>query len=137
MDGPTRRGVFRMVADAAMERHDWGATRVVCDPASTAAAQLTILEASFDPGGGHAFHRHPEQEEMLYVLSGRVEQWVDREMRLLDPGDSAFVPAGMVHASFTVGAEPARLLAIFGPCVGDGHTTEEMGDHAPWKDLRA
>lgn len=35
-----------------------------------------------------------------------------------DPGDSAFVPAGVVHASYGAGDGPSRLLAIFGPGVG-------------------
>jgi quercetin dioxygenase-like cupin family protein len=80
---------------------------------------------------------HPDQEEVLYVVFGRFEQWVDREMRILGPGDSAFVPPGVVHASFPVGDTPAQLLAIFGPCVGDrGFTTVEMANESPWSGLR-
>ena len=72
------------------------------------------------PGQAHAFHRHPAQEEVIYVLSGTVEQWVDRDMRVLGPGDACFIPAGMVHASFHAGDGDARILAIFGPSVGSG-----------------
>jgi quercetin dioxygenase-like cupin family protein len=129
-------GAFRLAADAVFDRHDWGATRFACHPASTGARRLAVLEAVFGPEGGHPFHRHPEQEELLYVVSGRVEQWVGRERRILGPGDSAFLPAGVVHASHNASDGESRVLAIFGPCVGDGFTTEELADVAPWSTLR-
>ncbi len=137
MDAAAQTGGFRMAADSPGDRLDWGMSREVCGPDATGARQLTILDVTFEPGKGHAFHQHPEQEEVLYVVSGRIEQWVDREMRVLGPGDSAFVPAGVVHATFTVDDAPARILAIFGPCVGErGFTTIEMAETAPWSDLR-
>lgn len=130
-------GGFRLAADGPVVRHDWGLTRVVCDPDTAGARKLTVLEATFEPGGGHPFHQHPEQEEVLYVVAGRVEQWVGRERLLLGPGDSAFVPAGVVHASYTVGDAPSRLVAIFGPSVGAaGFTTIEMAGEEPWRSLR-
>ena len=74
---------------------------------------------------------------MIVVISGQVEQWLDREKRLLGPGDSVFIPAGVVHASFNAGSGEAKLAAILGPCVGDiGYVSVEMGDEAPWNTLR-
>ena len=52
------------------------------------------------------------------MVAGEVEQWVDREKRMLGPGDSAFIPADVVHASFNVGDDDAKIVAILGPCVG-------------------
>jgi quercetin dioxygenase-like cupin family protein len=129
-------GAFMMATDGVTNRHDWGTTKFHCHGASTGGRQLAVLEAVFEPGGGHAFHMHPEQEELLYVVSGRVEQWVDREMRILGSGESAFIPAGVVHASHNAGEGQSRLLAIFGPCVGDGFTAVELADQAPWSGLR-
>jgi quercetin dioxygenase-like cupin family protein len=74
---------------------------------------------------------------VVYVVSGRIEQWVGREKRILGPGDSAFLPAGVVHASHNASDGPSRLLAIFGPCVGDGFTTVELAAEPPWNTLRA
>lgn len=137
MASAEQAGGFRMAADSPGDRLDWGMSRVVCGPEATGARQLMILDVSFEVGKGHAFHQHPDQEEVLYVVSGRIEQWVGQEKRILGPGDSAFVPAGVVHATFTVDDAPARILAIFGPCVGaTGFTTIEMADTAPWSGLR-
>ncbi len=96
-----------------------------------------MIDVTLDPGKGHNFHKHPDQEEVIVVVSGQVEQWLDREKRLLGPGDSVFIPAGVVHASFNAGSGEAKLAAILGPCVGDvGYVSVEMGDEAPWNTLR-
>ena len=41
------------------------------------------------PGLAHPFHRHPELEEIIYVVSGTAEQWVDREKQRLRAGEVA------------------------------------------------
>ena len=71
------------------------------------------------------------------MVAGKVEQWVDRDKRVLGPGDSAFIPADMVHASFNVGTEDARMVAILGPCVGKiGYELVDVAAEAPWNGLR-
>jgi quercetin dioxygenase-like cupin family protein len=128
---------FRIADEIRAYQSDWIARRWVSHPASTGTKMLAVAEATIAPGKGHGFHKHLDQEEVIYVLAGQIEQWVDREKRLLVPGDAAFMPAGMVHASFNAGDGEARLLAIFGPCVGEGFETVEVGDDPRWKDLRA
>lgn len=88
------------------------------------------------PGKGHNFHKHPGQEELMFVLDGQIEQWIDKEKRILGPGDSAFIPPGVVHASFNAGDNETKVLAIFGPCFGDGFEMIDMADVAPWKTLK-
>jgi quercetin dioxygenase-like cupin family protein len=129
---------FRIAGEIAPDKYDWGIGRWVSHPASTGTKQLTVLNATLAPGKGHSFHKHPDQEEVMYVVAGKVEQWVDREMRILGSGDAAFIPAGMVHASFNVGEGDAKLFVIFSPCVGDiGYETVDVAGEAPWKGLRA
>ena len=130
-------GKFLPLAAMNFTAHDWGRVGNLCVPANAGARQLTILEARLLPGKGHDFHKHPDQEEALYVIQGEVEQWVDRKMQMLKSGDAVFVPAGMVHASFNVGAGEARILAIFGPSIGEaGFEAVDMTQTAPWKGLR-
>lgn len=127
---------FRMANDIPKDDADWVTRRWVSHPASTGANALTVVDATLAPGQAHGFHKHPDQEEVVYVIAGKVEQWLGKEKRVLGFGDAAFIPAGLVHASFNAGDGDARLLAIFGPCVGDGFTTVEVAAEAPWKDLR-
>ena len=77
----------------------------------------------FGAWSGAQLHSHPHQEEVVYVIGGKVEQWVGNENRILSFGDAAFIPAGKVHASFNAGEGIVRLVAIFGPSIGDGFET--------------
>ena len=71
------------------------------------------------------------------MISGSVEQWLEKERRTLTAGDSIFIPADTVHASFNVSGADARLLAILGPCVGpEGYELEDVSGQDPWRGLR-
>lgn len=130
-------GKFVIASEVEPEVLDWGKLSWLSNPPTTGAKALTVIDVRLAPGKGHNFHKHPDQEEVLYVVAGEVEQWVNREKRTLRAGDSAFVPADMVHASFNVGSGDARIVAILGPCVGEiGYELVDVAADAPWKDLR-
>ena len=130
-------GKFTIRSEVEPERLDWGQLRWLSNPPTTGAGQLTVIDVALVPGKGHNFHKHPDQEELLLIIAGEVEQWIGEEKRILKAGDSAFVPADVVHASFNAGSGEARIAAILGPCVGEvGYVSVEMGDEAPWNTLR-
>lgn len=131
-------GKFVIAKQLEPKLDDTGKSRRLSDPPSTDAKQLTVIEVDFDPGKGHSFHRHPDQEEVVVVVSGQLEQWIDRQMRVLGPGDSAFIPAGTVHASFNTGDQPVKIIAILGPCVGPtGYEVVDVSNDEPWSSLRS
>jgi quercetin dioxygenase-like cupin family protein len=128
---------FVIASETKPEVLDWGRLGWLSNPPNTGARDLTVIDVTLLPGKGHDFHKHPDQEEVIYVVAGRVEQWVDREKRTLGPGDSAFIPAGVVHASFNIGEVEAKVVAILGPCVGAiGYELVDVAGEAPWKGLR-
>jgi quercetin dioxygenase-like cupin family protein len=130
-------GKFVIAKEIELKVDDFGTSSRLSDPASTGAKQLTVIDVNFDPGKGHNFHKHPDQEEVVLVVAGKIEQWVDREKRILGPGDSAFIPADVVHASFNVGDQPAKIVAILGPCAGPiGYELVDVANDAPWNTLR-
>ena len=129
-------GRFVFERSIAMERLDWCRLGWVCGPKQTGAKRLAILEGIIFPGKGQSFHYHPDQEEVVFVISGQIEQWLDKEKQILRAGDLVFVPPGVVHAAFNVGDTEAKALAIFGPCVGDGIETVDVFNDAPWNSLR-
>src|SRR3954447_14802274 len=131
-------GKFTLLADVQPDVLEWGQLRMLSHPPSTGAKQLAIIHGNIFPGQGHNFHYHPHQEEILYVISGTIEQWLERERRTLGPGDSIFIPPGVAHASFNIGADDVSVLAIFGPSVGDaGLEMVDVSGEAPWNGLRA
>ena len=129
---------FRMQDEDARESTYFGTLRWLSHPGSTAARQITGIDVVIVPGQGHAFHKHPDQEEIIFVVAGTLEQWVENEKRTLGPGDAAFIPKGVVHGSFNAGGEDLRMIVVFSPSVGEsGFASIEMADEAPWAGLRA
>lgn len=130
-------GKFIGAAEVRRESLDWGELAWYSSPAASNARDLVVLEVGLSPARGHNFHQHPRQEEVIYVIEGEIEQWVDRERRMLRPGDSAFIGAGVVHASFNVSGRNAKVLAILGPCAGaEGYELVDVSDREPWASLR-
>jgi quercetin dioxygenase-like cupin family protein len=130
-------GKFVLAGDTKPEILDWGRLGWMSNPPNTGARDLTVIDVALLPGKGHNFHRHPDQEEVIVVLAGKVEQWIDRDKRVLTAGDAAFIPADMVHASFNVGDREAKLLAILGPCVGPiGYELVDVAGDPPWNKLK-
>jgi quercetin dioxygenase-like cupin family protein len=76
-------------------------------------------------------------EEIIYVISGTAEQWVDRENRTLQAGDSAHIPANVVHGTYNSGSEPLVFLAILSPANAPGPALVDVHTEEPWASLRA
>jgi quercetin dioxygenase-like cupin family protein len=130
-------GKFISSTEAKREQLEWGSLAWFSSPVASNSKDLVVLEVSLSPAGGHNFHKHPNQEEVIYVINGEIEQWVDQEKRILRPGDSAFIGADVVHASFNVSDSKAKLLAILGPCIGsEGYELVDVAKLEPWASLR-
>lgn len=130
-------GKFIGASEARRETVPWGSLAWYSDPAATGAVDLVMVEVTLEPGAGHPFHRHPNQEELIYVLDGHVEQWVDRGKRTLAAGDSAFIGKDVVHASFNTAGRAARLLAVLGPSIGEeGYELVDVAHEEPWASIR-
>jgi quercetin dioxygenase-like cupin family protein len=130
------KGRFLPASDVVREPLAWGSLAWFSRPAATGARQLTVIEVDLTAGHGHNFHKHPDQEEVLYVIAGEIEQWIERDSRVLRAGDAVFIDKDVVHASFNVSGKPARFLAILGPASTDaGYVSVEVGDQEPWKAL--
>ena len=130
-------GKFIQASQVEWEQLDWGQLGWISRPVFTGARDVTVIEVILKPGFGHNFHMHPVQEEVIYVVSGEIEQWLEEIKRVLSAGDAVFIAAGVVHASFNEGSEPARLMVTLGPCDGeDGYVSVEVGDQVPWNRLR-
>jgi quercetin dioxygenase-like cupin family protein len=131
------QGKFVIAKKTEAKAEDFGTLSWLSNPPNTGARQLTVIDVKLDPGKGHNFHKHPDQEEVILVAAGKVEQWIDREKRILGPGDCAFIPADVVHASFNIGDQPVKIVAILGPCVGPiGYELVDVANDAPWSTLR-
>lgn len=132
---------FICVDDVEWEQLDWGSTGWVLRPQNVPEGQqLCALDVKLDPGKGHDFHTHPDQEEIIFVRSGTVEQWVREERKILNEGDAAFIPKGEVHATFVSpdAPEAVRLFVVLGPSHGpNGYEAVDVSTEEPWASLRS
>lgn len=137
MSNPLPEWRFVSLAEAEVERlpgktHHW-----FCKPGMVKDTNLMFVRAQLPPGEAHRFHFHPKMEEILYILSGTAEQWVEREKKTMRPGDSLYLPAGIIHGTYNVGSEMLDFLAILSPAKSGEPVTIEVSEQEPWKSLRA
>jgi len=125
-------------ADVRQEQFDWGVVGWRCAPDNTGSKHLVVMDVSLAPGEGHDFHRHPGQEEMIILKSGRIEQYLERDSTILEPSDSVYIDEDVVHASFNVGDETAHLQVMIGPSLGEGsgYGLVDVSGEEPWASLR-
>lgn len=119
------------------EPSPWGPHEWLSREGLTAAEHLMLVRVRMPPGRAHQFHRHPEMEEIIYVESGTAEQWVDRERRILHPGEMAHIPRGMVHGTYNAGGDTLVFLAILSPAKVTGPALVDVHLEEPWRSLRA
>lgn len=122
--------------EAEVEYAPWGKHGWLCRPGFTDTKQLLFVRVTMPPGAGHQFHYHPEREEILYILDGVGEQWVDTEKRNLKAGESAFIPKKTVHAIYNSSKKPVTFLAILSPAETKGPFLVDCYRDEPWCCLR-
>lgn len=105
-------------------------------PGAPEGAGSYMVRVVVPQGGGHNFHVHPEMHEILYVLRGTAEQWIEGEMRLLGPGDSVYIGAGVAHGTFNAGEGELEFLAILSPPEGWGAGTVDVSENGPYPGYR-
>jgi quercetin dioxygenase-like cupin family protein len=127
---------FVTAADVKVEELPWGPHDWIVRPDLVAAEKLLLVRVTMPPGEGHAFHRHPEMEEIIYVMEGEAEQWVEREKRRLRAGEAAHIPMGLVHGTYNVTPAPLRFLAILSPARISGPALVDVSGEEPWRSLR-
>jgi mannose-6-phosphate isomerase-like protein (cupin superfamily) len=84
--------------------------------------QQSQLGVRFDvwelpPGASEGSHTHGGErplEEIYYVLQGHGLMRIAGEEVLIGPGDAILVPPDVDHGLVNTGAEPLRLVLLFG-----------------------
>jgi quercetin dioxygenase-like cupin family protein len=128
---------FVMGSEVPTEDFEWGRAGMRCAPPGTGCETFVVMDVRLDPGFFHGFHRHPDQDEMITVASGRVTQYLEGESTVLGPGDSVYIDKDVVHGSYNDFDEPALLNVVLAPAVGDGgYVAVDVSVEEPWTSLR-
>jgi quercetin dioxygenase-like cupin family protein len=127
---------FVTSSEMQVEASPWGPHEWLSRPGLTNAEELLLVRVVMPAGRAHQFHRHPAMEEIIYILSGTAEQWVDRERRTLGAGEIAHIPRDVVHGTYNAGDDTLVFLAILSPAIFDGPALIDVHTDEPWCSLR-
>ena len=128
---------FVMKEDVAVADFDWGSAGMRADVPSTGCTSFVVMDVTLTPGNCHDFHKHPDQDEMIIVKSGRVVQWLEEDSRELGAGDSVYIDKDVVHGSFNDFDIAAELQVILAPGIGEGgYELVDVAADEPWASLR-
>ncbi len=118
-------------ADREVELWRSGVETRVYAAANSGSRQLAVFEQVCAPGVGAPAHVHVV-EEVLRVIEGTAEVFVDSDRAVLERGDAVTIPAGAVHGFTNTGAMPLRVLAILASSIFEAHYTDPPRDSRRW-----
>ncbi len=97
--------------------------RNVINKGNTGAHRVILLTSELPPGKVHLLHRHPNAEQIMYVLEGSCLALSEGEPVRLNEGDAVFIAEGEWHGVRNDTDRAALTLIIY---AGAG-TLEEAG----------
>jgi quercetin dioxygenase-like cupin family protein len=74
---------------------------------------MTVGQALIRPGQENPMHFHPNCDEILHVLKGRILQVAGDKSFEMNEGDTISIPAGIHHSTRNIGKEDAILAISF------------------------
>ncbi len=81
-------------------------------PARTDKVAFNVY--TFQPWQALTNHRHPDSDELFYVVEGRCVFYVGREERPVEANHAVYVPGGAGHAVLSCSGG-ATLISVQGP----------------------
>jgi quercetin dioxygenase-like cupin family protein len=74
-----------------------------------------VFESTVPKRGGPPIHVHHNEDEVIHVIEGEYEFWLDGQVGTVPAGASIFLPRGVPHTFRVVSARPGRNLTILTP----------------------
>ena len=87
--------------------------RISADPFEAISASSSVRVVQLERTPGRKAHRHPASEEVIYVVAGSGEVWIDGETEAVAEGDIIHIPPGAAHATIPAADSAMRLVCFF------------------------
>ena len=110
---PLGRGGLTRRDDAVVEPQSWGRLEWMVSDALGNSDTLTIGKCFIDPGQHNPAHHHPNCDEVLHVLHGRIRHRVGDAYVEMGPGDTISIPQGAIHNAENLGDDVAEFVITF------------------------
>jgi quercetin dioxygenase-like cupin family protein len=115
--------IIRTADVAVIDRGSGIRTTPLVTRATAADARIVTGISSYPRGEGAPLHTH-NCDEQVTLLEGAGEVEVDGTATALEPYDTTYIRAGVVHAFRNTGAEPMVILWIY----TSAHVTRTFAD---------
>ena len=79
------------------------------------AHRVSVVEFTSPPGDMPPLHRHQREDELFYVVDGRLALHQPGRRAEAETGGALFAERGVAHAYEVLGDAPARFLVIATP----------------------
>ncbi|HET7213408.1 MAG TPA: cupin domain-containing protein [Terriglobia bacterium] len=103
-------------------RRPWGSQVWLAHRALTGSS-LSLTRMIVTPGHSGEAHRHPNADEVIYLIKGRVEVRAGAETFPLNATDALAIPGGLSHQIHNPGNDDAELIIAYS--TGDREYTPE------------
>jgi mannose-6-phosphate isomerase-like protein (cupin superfamily) len=134
MSNPTTARPHHYRADEGEALWFLGSLATIKAGGAQTRGRLTVVEFVNPAGFAPPLHRHLEEDEAFYILSGTARFHCQEQVFDAGPGDFVLLPVGRSH-TFLVGAdEPLRALQITTPA-GFEDFAAEAGEPASRREL--
>ena len=76
---------------------------------------MSIVDSTTPSSEGPPRHIHHAEDEIIVVLTGEIEVWIEGETTRIGPGEAGFIPRGKSHTFRVTSDTPSRHLVILTP----------------------
>lgn len=103
---------LRRAGGVPTETTGFGSMRWMAN-AEAAGTSITVGRVVIEPGKHNDRHAHPDCEEVLYLMAGRLEHSLDDETVVMEAGDTIIIPAGANHNARSTGDVAADMIVAY------------------------
>ena len=91
----------------------WGHIKWMASGALNNSSLMTLGLATILQGQTNPLHRHPNCEEVLHLLSGKIRHRLGTKEYVLNAGDTITIPAGTWHNATAFNESNATMIICF------------------------
>jgi mannose-6-phosphate isomerase-like protein (cupin superfamily) len=111
----------------AFTTKDGSQVRLLFDASDGTLENESLASATLAPGQSTIEHRHPESDEIYFILEGTGRMTVEGESEDVEPGDAVAIPHGHTHRLANTGDVALTFLCCCAPPYSHEDTVLEAG----------
>ena len=106
--------------DARSLPYGWGKLTFLADATSGTSADVSMAFVTIQGGQKNMRHRHPNCDELLYLIKGKLRHSAGEEWVEMNPGDTIRISRGVIHQAEVISKEDAEMIVVYS--AGDRET---------------